>query len=168
MTDRSKTATQARHKAWFAAYVDEGKSTHAIAAAWGLKNHTTIYNGIMAHARRRGMRVARLDDLRAARPCGPVVDWSDFSWHVRRWRERLSLSENAAAARIGISRTALRNAEAGRNLESVILLAICSAISLNPLLFFSIQPDKESCHDNDQTAQKAKAPQACGLPCNHQ
>lgn len=153
MIDRSQTTTHARHKAWFDAYLHQGKSTHAIAAEWGLKNHTTIYNGIMAHARRVGIHAARLDDLRAARTDGPAIDWSDFSWHVRRWRQALGLSETAAADRVGISRTALRNAEAGRKLESVILLALCNALSLNPLLFFSILTSKEACHDLDHATQ---------------
>ena len=156
MIDRSQTTTHARHKAWFDAYLDGGKSTHAIAAEWGLKNHTTVYNGIMAHARRAGLHVARLDDLRDARTEGPAIDWSDFSWHVRRWRQQLGLSETSAADRVGISRTALRNAEAGRKLESVILLALCRAISLNPLLFFSILTDKESSHAPSHSTQTAK------------
>ncbi|WP_319533397.1 hypothetical protein [uncultured Cohaesibacter sp.] len=151
--DRSRAAVRKRHAEWFKAYVEDGQSTHAIAAAAGMRHHTTVYNGIMAHARRIGLKVSRLEDLTKPREDGPSIDWSDFSWHVRYWRERLDLTEEEAASRAAISRTALRNAEQGRTIESVTMLALCSAIPLNPLAFFSnpskSNPTKESCHDRN-------------------
>lgn len=142
--DRSKSATRARHADWYQKYVYQGLSTHQIASMAGLNNHTTVYNGILSHARRAKMRVARLEDLRSrsvSQDFGPRVDWHDFSWHVRRWREQSELTEATAAKKAGISRTALRNAEAGRTLEATTLLALCVAANVNPLLFFS--QDKE-------------------------
>ncbi|SNY93401.1 hypothetical protein SAMN04515647_3696 [Cohaesibacter sp. ES.047] len=148
--DRSRAATRQRHAAWFKAHVEDGQSTHAIAAACDLKHHTTVYNGILAHAKRIGLKVSRLEDLTKPREGGPSVDWSDFSGHVRYWRECLDLTEEEAASRAAISRTALRNAEQGRTLESVTMLALCKAIPLNPISFF-LNPTKESSHDRNHS-----------------
>lgn len=136
--DRSRAATRRRHGDWFSRYVQDGQSTHEIAKADGLCNHTTVYNGIMSHAQRKGLRVASLNELRGAPdPTAPSISWPKFAEAVRRYRTSRNLSEQEAAECVHISRTAWRNAEAGRTLESVTLLAICAALKLNPLTFYT-------------------------------
>lgn len=50
---------------------------------------------------------------------------------LRRWREALSLSQQAAAERLGCSRRALQNWEAGvQDVPAYIALAV-SAVSMN-------------------------------------